>query len=313
MNKLVNLRNRIESFYLKHSKVLGYVVRLIITFLCLMLIRESIDFSSFLSNIWTVLTLSVIGGFIPIKYLMIMILAYLTAQVYALSVALGIVITIILVIMYMLFFRFALHYGPAFVLMPILFFVRIPAFMTMLLAIIAPALSVITVLFGTILYYLVHFLDVNAATFATATGNLEFTKIELLLEGVLGNRDFLVALGTLFAVFMIVHFLKRINYKYSTEIAVAIGTGVYIILMLGSALAFGTLTTSRLLSYCLGGLVSGVLTLLVNNVWHPLDYSRTEYVEFEDDEYNYYVRAVPKATFEREKVQVKRINKRKTL
>ena len=242
-----------------------------------------------------------------------MILAYLTAQVYVLSVALGIVITIILVIMYMLFFRFAPHYGPAFVLMPILFFIRIPAFMAMLLAIIAPALSVITILFGTVLYYLVYFLDANAATFATATGNLEFTKVELLIEGVLGNRNFLVTLGTLFAVFMIVHFLKRINYKYSTEIAIAIGTGVYIILMLSSALLFGTLTTSRLLSYCLGGLASGALTLFINNLWHPMDYSRTEYVEFEDDEYNYYVRAVPKATFEREKVQVKRINKRKTL
>ncbi|MCQ2530823.1 MAG: hypothetical protein MJ086_06165 [Lachnospiraceae bacterium] len=313
MNKLIDIRNKIESFYLKHSKALGYIVRLLVSFACLMLVRQSISFSPFLSNIWTVLALSFIGGFIPSKYLMILILAYLTAQVYVLSIALGIVITIILVIMYMLFFRFAPHYGPAFVLMPILFFARIPALMAMLLAIVAPALSVITILFGTILYYLIHFLDVNAATFATSTGTLEFTKVELLIEGVLGNKEFLVTLGTLFAVFMIVHFLKRISYKYSIEIAVAIGTGVFIILMLGSSLIFGTLTTTRLLTYCIGGLVSGGLTLLINNIWHPMDYSRTEYVEFEDDEYNYYVRAVPKATFEKEKVQVKRINKRKTL
>ncbi len=313
MNKLVDFRNKIESFYWKHSKVLGYVVRLIITFLCLMLIRESINFSPFLSNIWTVLVISVVGGFIPIRFLMILVLGYMTAQVYVLSIALGITISVVMIIMYMLFFRFAPHYGSAFVLMPIMFFIRIPAFMAMILALVAPALSVITVMFGTILYYLIHFLDVNAATFASATGNLEFTKVELLIEGVLGNKDFLVTMGTLFAVFMIVHFIKRISYRYSIEIAVAIGTGFFIILMLGSALIFNTLTTTRLMTYCIGGLISGGLTILVNNVWHPLDYSRTEYVEFEDDEYTYYVRAVPKATFEREKVQVKRINKRKTL
>ncbi|MCQ2512360.1 MAG: hypothetical protein MJ092_03120 [Lachnospiraceae bacterium] len=313
MNKLINLRNKIEGFYLKHSKIVGYLVRLLISFACLILVRQSINFSPFLSNIWTILALSLIGGFIPIKFLMILILAYITAQVYALSIALGLVIAIILMIMYLLFFRFAPHYGPAFVLMPILFFARIPALMAMLLAIIAPALSVVTVLFGTILFYLIHFLHINAATFATATGTLEFTKVELLIEGVFGNREFLLALGTLFAVFMIVHFLKRISYKYSIEIAIAIGTGVYIILMLGSSLIFGTLTVTRLLNYWIGGLVSGALALVINNIWHPLDYSRTEYVEFEDDEYNYYVRAVPKATFEREKVQVKRINKRKTL
>lgn len=313
MNKLVNFRNKIESFYLKHSKVLGYVVRLAISFVCLMLIRTSLDFSSFLSNIWTIIGISIIGGFIPMRFLMIMILAYISAQVYALSIALGIVITTILVIMYLLFFRFAPSYGSAFVLMPVLFFAKIPAFLVMLMALIAPALSVITVLFGTILYYLANFLDTNAAIFASATGTLEFTKVEILIEGVLGNKEFLTTLGVVFAVFMIVHFLKRANGRYCTEIAVAIGTGVFIILMLGSSLLFNTLTPAKLLTYCIGGLVSGALTIFVNNIWHPLDYSRTEYVEFEDDEYNYYVRAVPKATFEKEKVQVKRINKRKIL
>jgi hypothetical protein len=43
----------------------------------------------------------------------------------------------------------------------------------------------------------------------------------------------------------------------------------------------------------------------------PLDYTRTETVEFEDDEYNYYVKAVPKTAFKSETVSVKKINKRK--
>ena len=42
-----------------------------------------------------------------------------------------------------------------------------------------------------------------------------------------------------------------------------------------------------------------------------VDYSRTEYVQFEDDEYYYYVKAVPKLTVTRPDVKVKRINTRK--
>ena len=313
MNKLISFRNRIESIYLKHSRVLGFVGRMLITFACLMILRSSVDFNSILSSLWAVILLSVICGFVPLRFLMVIVLAYTVAQVFTLSTALGIVFLIILSIMSLLFFRYAPTYGPALMLLPIMFLLRIPVLIPLLLAVMGPAVSVIVVIFGTIFYYLIFFLDMNAATFASSTGTLEFTKVEILVEGVFRNKEYILILAVLFAVFMIVHFLKRINYNYSVEIAIAVGTGAYIVLSLAAELALHTLTTQRLLTFVIGGLVSGALAILINSIYRPLDYSRTESVEFEDDEYNYYVKAVPKATFEKERVQVKRINKRKIL
>lgn len=313
MNKLISFRNKIESIYLKNSRLFGFIGRMLITFACLMILRASVNFNSVLSSIWAVIVLSIICGFVPMRFLMVIVLAYTVAQVFTLSTALGIVFLIILAVMYLLFFRYAPTYGPALMLMPILFILRIPVLIPILLAIIGPAISVIVVIFGTLFFYLIYFLDMNAATFASTTGTLEFTKVEILVEGVFRNNEFLLILAVLFAVFMIVHFLKRINYNYSVEIAIAVGTGAYIVLSIGAELILHTLTTQRLLGFVIGGLVSGALALLINSIFRPLDYSRTETVEFEDDEYNYYVKAVPKATFEKESVQVKRINKRKIL
>ena len=42
-----------------------------------------------------------------------------------------------------------------------------------------------------------------------------------------------------------------------------------------------------------------------------LDYSRTEYVQFEDDEYYYYVKAVPKISIAVPQKKVKKINAQK--
>lgn len=39
-----------------------------------------------------------------------------------------------------------------------------------------------------------------------------------------------------------------------------------------------------------------MLALVLQLTVFSLDYSRTEYVQFEDDEYYYYVKAVPKIT-----------------
>ena len=44
----------------------------------------------------------------------------------------------------------------------------------------------------------------------------------------------------------------------------------------------------------LGTLVSIVIAMAVEFFVFSVDYSRTEYAQFEDDEYYYYVKAVPK-------------------
>ena len=41
-----------------------------------------------------------------------------------------------------------------------------------------------------------------------------------------------------------------------------------------------------------------------------VDYSRTEHLQFEDDEYYYYIKAVPKVSLAAEEKTIKRINVR---
>ena len=60
-----------------------------------------------------------------------------------------------------------------------------------------------------------------------------------------------------------------------------------------------------------GILVSAVLALLLQISIFSLDYSRTEYVQFEDDEYYYYVKAVPKISIAVPQKKVKKINAQK--
>ena len=54
-------------------------------------------------------------------------------------------------------------------------------------------------------------------------------------------------------------------------------------------------------------ILSGIYTFFV----FAVDYSRTEYVQFEDDDYYYYVKAVPKMTVSTPDVKVQKINARK--
>ena len=56
---------------------------------------------------------------------------------------------------------------------------------------------------------------------------------------------------------------------------------------------------------------SDVIAMAVEFFVFSVDYSRTEYAQFEDDEYYYYVKAVPKMSIAVSDKQVKRINTRR--
>jgi hypothetical protein len=62
----------------------------------------------------------------------------------------------------------------------------------------------------------------------------------------------------------------------------------------------------------IGTVISALLMLVVEFFAFNLDYSRTEKVQFEDDEYYYYVKAVPKVTVATPERKVKKINRART-
>ena len=56
------------------------------------------------------------------------------------------------------------------------------------------------------------------------------------------------------------------------------------------------------------GILGVVIGLFLEVIFFSVDYSRTENVQFEDDEYYYYVKAVPKINVVAPEMNVKRIN-----
>ena len=66
-----------------------------------------------------------------------------------------------------------------------------------------------------------------------------------------------------------------------------------------------------LLDLVIGTAVSVLIALLVEFFVFSVDYSRTEYAQFEDDEYYYYVKAVPKMSIAIPDKKVKKINTRR--
>jgi mannitol-specific phosphotransferase system IIBC component len=81
--------------------------------------------------------------------------------------------------------------------------------------------------------------------------------------------------------------------------------------MMGGYLFVGTIKMGPILIMIAGVIVSTLVAYILHFSILSLNYSHTEYTQFEDDDYYYYVKAVPKVKVTAQEVNVKRINVQK--
>ena len=108
---------------------------------------------------------------------------------------------------------------------------------------------------------------------------------------------------------VVVYLIKSLAVAYAWTIAIAAGVVVELaVVFFGNSRMDVNLSVGSMI---VGILVSMVLAFVFEFFVFAVDYTRTEYLQFQDDDYYYYVKAVPKVAVTAPDVKVQRINKRK--
>ena len=130
----------------------------------------------------------------------------------------------------------------------------------------------------------------NAPTINSMGAEEATAKLRLLIDGMLGNKAMLVTIAAFAITVIVVYLIRRMSVDHSWTIAMVAGVMISIV------------------SALLGAVVTLIACKIIEFFRFCLDYSRTEKVQFEDDEYYYYVKAVPKMTVAAPTNTVKKIN-----
>ncbi len=107
----------------------------------------------------------------------------------------------------------------------------------------------------------------------------------------------------------VVYLLRRLSVDYSWVIAIVAGAVTQLsVIFVGDYMFDVSVSMVELL---VGTLISMAIAGVYNFLIFSVDYSRTEYTQFEDDDYYYYVKAVPKITISAPDVKVQKISSTK--
>ena len=178
--------------------------------------------------------------------------------------------------------------------MPLAFAFHIPYVLPVVLGLLNEnPVSILSMVCGGIIYYLLAGITANAAGIAEMTEDDSIiTKFSDVLNQFVGNREMIAMLAILVLAALVVWFLRRLAVDHAWLIAISTGCLLQLVLSLicDLQLKLGT----NMLSVVPGVVLSALVGLVLQFFFFNLDYTRTERVQFEDDEYYYYVKAVPK-------------------
>ena len=132
------------------------------------------------------------------------------------------------------------------------------------------------------------------------------SRLSYLVENMLNDKTMLLTILVFAVVVMVVYAIRRMSVDYAWYLAIGTGAVVNIVLFLVGSLVMSIHIS--ILPLVLGTLVSSLIALTVEFFVFSVDYTRTEYTQFEDDEYYYYVKAVPKMSITIPEKKVKKIS-----
>lgn len=306
MTALLELRENLKKIYSRNEAFILPVIKFLLSFIVLSIINGKMGYMTKIDNMAIVLIVSLLCSFLPTGFMVVFAMLFTLLHMYALSIETAAVGLVVFLLLYLLFLRFTAKEALVVVLTPILCMLKLPYVMPVAMGLIGTPASCVSVGCGVVVYYLIQTVISNAPTINSMGAEEATAKLRLLIDGMLGNKAMLIMIVAFTVTVIVVYLIRRMSVDHSWTIAMAAGVLIEVMILLVGDLMYDT--NLSIFSALLGSIVTVIVCKVIEFFRFCLDYSRTEKVQFEDDEYYYYVKAVPKMTVSAPTNTVKKIN-----
>lgn len=306
MTALLELRENLKKIYSRNEAFILPVIKFLLGVIVLSIINGKMGYMTKLDNMAIVLIVSLLCSFLPTGFMAFFAMMFAVLHMYALSIETAVVGLVVFLLLYLLFLRFTAKEALVVVLTPVLCMLKLPYVMPVAMGLIGTPASCVSVGCGVVVYYLLQTVITNAPTINSMGAEEATAKLRLLIDGMLGNKAMLVMIAAFAITVIVVYLIRRMSVDHSWTIAMVAGVMIEVMILLVGDLMYDT--NLSIVSALLGAVVTLIACKIIEFFRFCLDYSRTEKVQFEDDEYYYYVKAVPKMTVAAPTNTVKKIN-----
>lgn len=305
MTLLLEFREKLKNFYAEYSLFLQPLLKFFLAMVIFKGINWYLPFVKPLDNIFVLLVMALICSILPLNTIVLFGCILIIGQCYGVGIEVAGFALCLFLIMIILYIRFTPGDAIVLLLTPLAFRLGIPCAVPIGFGLTRSPASAVSAGFGVIVYY---FLDLvhNSAEVLEGTDPEQMAEnLKLLLDGLAGNQHMMMEIIAFVTVLLAVNVIRRLSVSHAWQIAICTGGIVYIVILVAGGLIIDVKTP---VIPMIAGTVGAVLiSLILEFFLFNVDYSRTEYLQYEDDDYYYYVKAVPKRSISQRQVVVKTI------
>ena len=308
MDMIYVFRGRIQELYAKNSKVFDKIFQFILAIVTFTVINHNVGFMKAVASPVASLALAVICTFLPLMVTVIMATVLILAHMFALSIGMLAVTAVIFLIMYIFYLRLTPKKALIVLLTPLAFFLKVPYIIPVACGLVATPISLIAISCGTIVYYMLEYVKKSSVNIENVGAKGMLTQVTKYVQQVFQNKEMWIIIVAFIICFFVVFTLRRTSMDHAWKVAIVAGAVVNVIVIVAGDIALGVHTSYGTL---IGGNVGAIVIGLILELFlFSVDYARSENLQFEDDEYYYYVKAIPKVSVATPEKTVKRINER---
>lgn len=291
---MLAFRDKLKNVYAEYDMYILPVIKYAMALFTFISINRIMGYMDFLNNVILVLILSAGCAILPWNAIPVIGITMVILHCFELGLEVGACAIVLYLILLIFYFRFVPKDGLALTLTAASCQIGYPGIVPIALGLTRSPASALTAICSMISWFFISTVKEIAVPMKYSTDSSMLDVVKAMVESMLSSKLLFVYCITFAAVVLIVSLIRSSGISWSWEIAIIFGgvlqAGLFTVL--GNIMGIPQDTTQFLIGTLVSVLISFVLAFFVYNV----DYKGSERFRFEDDEYVYYVKAIPKKT-----------------
>jgi hypothetical protein len=312
MTKILIFKEALRKFYSRYSMYILPVIRFICALVSILIINHYVGYDGMINNPAIAIIISAVCSMLSFNVIVVLLSFLVIANIYNIAPEMALVAILMYIIMYIFYFRFSSKYGYLLILMPIFFFIKIPYIMPLIVGLALTPSAIVAMALGIVVFFMMKYAGLETASSVNIAKESGIDKASSFIKGIVSDKEMLVMILAFVIVALLVYFIKRMSIDYSSAISIIVGGIVELIIIVCAVFLLDIEGFAPIWLVCACVVISVGIMYILQFFIVAVDYSRTEYTQFEDDDYYYYVKAVPKINLTASDVRVKHINVKKS-
>jgi len=304
---LLTFRENVKGFFGRYDFVITPILKFILAFIVFHTLDVGFGYWAILGNPIVILMLSAICAFLPSEVITAIGGVIIVMESFKVSIDVGVLAVAMIIIFYCGYMRFVPQTGIIVLLVPILNTIHLTYALPILLGFIVGPAAIVPAIFGLLLDYCEGSLsDIVKVMAASTEEDTAVSGYQYVINGFVTNKELLYSFVVMAFVILVTYCIYRLSFEHAWIISFVVGGILNITLFLiGNVLV---LINVDILPIVYGTIIGIVIAVIVQFCKGIVDYQRTELLQFEDDEYYYYVKAIPKMSISGSNKNIKHIN-----